>query len=241
MTWVSWRLQRTETLIAAAILALIAVLLVPTGIEMANAYHHDGLSACLTQTSSDGCSQAVEGFTQRFQGLGSLLGWLTLVPGLIGVLLAAPFVLELENGTYRLAWTQSVTRRRWIATKLGVAVGAALISRARAHPAHDLVAHTARPPPRPTRRQRIRLRRHRRLRLHAIRARARPRRRRRLAPHGPRGRRRVRRLLRRADPRRHLATPTLRQPAHSHLARRRPRNPRAVSRPRRPRASTTPG
>ena len=128
MTWVSWRLQRTETLIAAAILVLIAVLLVPTGIEMANAYHHDGLSACLNQTSSDGCSQAVEGFTQRFQGLSSLLGWLTLVPGLIGVLLAAPFVLELENGTYRLAWTQSVTRRRWIATKLGVAVGAALLT-----------------------------------------------------------------------------------------------------------------
>ena len=50
MTWVSWRLQRTETLIAAAILALIAVLLVPTGIEMANAYDHDGLSACLAQT-----------------------------------------------------------------------------------------------------------------------------------------------------------------------------------------------
>ena len=79
MTWVSWRLQRTEIAIAGAILALIAVLLVPTGIEMANAYHHDGLSACLTRTSTDGCNQAVEGFTQRFQGLSSLLGWLTLV------------------------------------------------------------------------------------------------------------------------------------------------------------------
>jgi hypothetical protein len=127
MTWVSWRLQRTETLIAAGILVLIAVLLVPTGIEMANAYHRDGLSACLAQTSSNGCEQAVQGFTQRFQGLGNLLGWLTLIPGLIGVLLAAPFVLELENGTYRLAWTQSVTRRRWIATKLAIAVGTALL------------------------------------------------------------------------------------------------------------------
>src|SRR5262249_38328953 len=29
-------------------------------------------------------------------------------------------LLELEQGTYRLAWTQSITRRRWLATKLGV-------------------------------------------------------------------------------------------------------------------------
>src|SRR5262249_19858487 len=33
--------------------------------------------------------------------------------------LAAPTVLDLEQGTYRLAWTQSVTRRRWLAGKLG--------------------------------------------------------------------------------------------------------------------------
>jgi len=51
----------------------------------------------------------------------------TLIPGLIGVLLAAPFILELENGTYRLAWTQSITRRRWIATKLAVPIVAALL------------------------------------------------------------------------------------------------------------------
>jgi len=127
MIWVSWRQQRTETLIAAAILALIAVLLIRTGIEMANAYHHDGLSACLTQTTSSACNQAVEGFTQRFRGLGNLLAWFTLAPGLVGVLLAAPLVLELENGTYRLAWTQSITRRRWITTKLAVTIGIALI------------------------------------------------------------------------------------------------------------------
>ena len=44
--WVGWRQQRTETLIAAAILAAIAALLVPTGLAMASAYHHDGLAAC---------------------------------------------------------------------------------------------------------------------------------------------------------------------------------------------------
>jgi hypothetical protein len=128
MTWVSWRRQRTETLIAAAILVLLAAVLVPTGIQMANAYDHDGLSACLGQSTTGVCNQAVQSFISRFEGLGNLVAWFTVVPGLIGVLLAAPFVVELENGTYRLAWTQSITRGRWIATKLGVAVGAALVA-----------------------------------------------------------------------------------------------------------------
>ena len=44
--WVAWRQQRTETLIAVVVLALLAALLVPTGLEMASRYDHDGLSAC---------------------------------------------------------------------------------------------------------------------------------------------------------------------------------------------------
>ena len=128
MIWVSWRLQRTEVLIAAAIFALLAALLVPTGIEIASAYHQDGLSACLSQNASDGCNQAIDAFTSRFDRLRSLIAWLTIIPGLIGVLLAAPFVLELENGTYRLAWTQSITRRRWIASKLGLSIVVALLA-----------------------------------------------------------------------------------------------------------------
>src|SRR4029077_8434073 len=102
MTWVSWRLQRTETLIAVGILALIVALLVPTGITMGSAYHHDGLAACLGTNPSYSCSQAIVGFQLRFRPLFALLEWFTLIPGLIGVLLAPPFILELENGTYRL-------------------------------------------------------------------------------------------------------------------------------------------
>ena len=128
MIWVSWRQQRTETLIAAGVLVLIAALLVPTGLNMASAYHHDGLSGCLSAHPSDACDQTIRAFTDRFQFLGDLLAWFTLVPGLIGVLLAAPFILELENGTYRLAWTQSITRRRWITSKLTITIAAALVA-----------------------------------------------------------------------------------------------------------------
>ena len=89
MIWVSWRQQRTETLIAAAIIALLAALLVPTGIEMANAFDRDGLSACLGQNASEGCGSAIQSFLTRYEWLDNLTSWFTLVPGLIGVLLAA--------------------------------------------------------------------------------------------------------------------------------------------------------
>jgi hypothetical protein len=114
-------------MIAAGILALLAALLVPTGIQMARAFDHDGLAACLGVRTSEGCAAAVDSFTSRFQGVADLTSWFTLVPGLVGVLLAAPFVAELETGTYRLAWTQSITRRRWVATKLATTVGAVLL------------------------------------------------------------------------------------------------------------------
>jgi hypothetical protein len=125
MTWVAWRLQRTETLVAAALLAALALLLVPTGIQIASAFDSAHLSRCVTPNSFT-CAEAVRSFESRFGALQNLANWFTLLPGIVGALLAAPFVLDLEQGTHRLAWTQSITRRRWLATKLGLAVLAAL-------------------------------------------------------------------------------------------------------------------
>ena len=46
---------------------------------------------------------------------------LVVVPALIGAFWGAPLIArEFENGTHRLAWTQSVTRDRWLAAKLAV-------------------------------------------------------------------------------------------------------------------------
>lgn len=126
MTWVAWRLQRTEMLIAGGILVALTAILLPSGLEMAHAYSRDGLSTCLAHPT-DACGQTVDAFVGRFHSTGNLVAWMTLLPGLIGVLLATPFLLDLENGTYRLAWTQSITRGRWIAGKLALAIGAAVV------------------------------------------------------------------------------------------------------------------
>jgi ABC-type transport system involved in multi-copper enzyme maturation permease subunit len=128
MTWLSWRLQRTETLVALGILGLLAALLVPTGLNMWDAYQHNGLGACLSVSTSNHCMNAIGEFRTRFQSLSDTATWFTLLPGLIGVLLAAPFVSDLEHGTYRLAWTQSITRGRWLLGRLGLPVLTALLA-----------------------------------------------------------------------------------------------------------------
>ncbi len=61
-------------------------------------------------------------FLPRDHALATGLGLLVVVaPGIIGVFWGAPLVArELDAGTFRQAWTQSVTRTRWLAVKLGL-------------------------------------------------------------------------------------------------------------------------
>jgi hypothetical protein len=126
MLWVGWRQQRTETVITAALLAVLAALLVPTGLHIAAAYDGGHLASCVGRPDAGACANAVGTFVNRFTHLGDMLAWLTLVPGIVGVLLAAPLIGQLEHGTHRLDWTQSITRQRWIAGKLGLAVATAI-------------------------------------------------------------------------------------------------------------------
>ena len=129
MLWVGWRQQRTEALMVAAAIALLAAWLIPTGIHMANVYDHDGVAACIT-SESESCNTVLMSFQDRFRGLTTLFNWLQLLPGMLGALLAAPIVLELEQRTYRLAWTQSITRRRWLVTKFALLGAAAIVAAA---------------------------------------------------------------------------------------------------------------
>lgn len=127
MIWVSWRQQRAETLLAAGLLLLVAALFVPVGIHLAAMYDQQGIAACVGKRT-EACQQALSNFGASAGILRSALGWFTLLPGLLGVALAAPLVLELENGTVFFGWTQGVTRARWLAAKLGVAVVSALVA-----------------------------------------------------------------------------------------------------------------
>lgn len=117
MIWLSWRQQRTETVIVLFVFAIAFAFLVPTGLHIASVYDDQGIAQCLAHP--DPCGQTLGEFTTRWDSLVNLVAWFNLVPLIIGVLLATPLVLEFERGTHRLVWTQSVTRGRWLAVRMG--------------------------------------------------------------------------------------------------------------------------
>src|SRR5215469_12778574 len=65
------------------------------------------------------------------RGDGTVRLWLSVlvvvVPGILGMFCGAPLVAgELESGSFRLAWTQDVSRVRWLALRLTVSGLAAM-------------------------------------------------------------------------------------------------------------------
>src|SRR4051794_29159772 len=126
MIWVTWRQARFELLLGLLVLATLATFFIWTGLNVASSYHDAGIATCIASDSgSDACINAIDAFIRKFDGLNNLLVWLNFLPLFLGMLLAAPIVLELESGTYRLAWTQGITRGRWLLIKLGLGVLAA--------------------------------------------------------------------------------------------------------------------
>ncbi len=116
MIRLAWLQSRTRTLLGAAAVAALAAAAAVTGIRLSSLY--DRLVAdCRTN-----CGLATARFLSHDQFLQNALNPLIqALPALLGMFWGAPLLArELETGTYRLAWTQSVSRSRWLLTKLGV-------------------------------------------------------------------------------------------------------------------------
>ncbi|MEU8075372.1 ABC transporter permease subunit [Catellatospora citrea] len=124
MWWVTWRQHRAELLVAVLLLACVAVPLLITGTAMHAEYTADGIAACVANPDGAGCGQLVSQFLDRHTEWGNRFIWASVLPVLAGVFIGAPLLArEFEQGTWRLAFTQSVTRTRWLVTRLA-AVGA---------------------------------------------------------------------------------------------------------------------
>ena len=100
-----------------ALVALAAVLAI-TGPNLVHLYD----TTVATCAAHDDCSAASTALLSTQHTLYvTLNAVMVVVPAVIGVFWGAPLVAsELESGTFRLAWTQSVTRTRWLAVKLGL-------------------------------------------------------------------------------------------------------------------------
>ena len=109
MIWLTWRQFRAQATTVYAAVAAFAVVLAITGprlLHLSRAYPN-ALFDQLTRTD------------RNLYNAGLVV--LAVAPAVIGAFWGAPMVArELEAGTHRLAWNQTVTRTRWLATKLGV-------------------------------------------------------------------------------------------------------------------------
>ncbi|MEU7853475.1 ABC transporter permease [Nonomuraea sp. NPDC049141] len=110
MIWLTWRQFRAQAMAVYGLLAALAILLVIIGPPLAG-------SGVARLTSAE----------DQVYDLGIMLVY--GLPAIIGIFWGAPLVTrELETGTYRLVWNQTVTRTRWLATKLVITGLAAAIA-----------------------------------------------------------------------------------------------------------------
>lgn len=116
MTWLVWRQHRNQAYRAAAVLAAFAVLLVITGRQMA-AQFQSALSTC---SASHSCANLANTLILGTPVVSLLITLTVVVPCLLGVFWGGPLVArELESGTNQFAWTQGITRKRWLAAQIG--------------------------------------------------------------------------------------------------------------------------
>jgi hypothetical protein len=109
MTWLTWRQFRVPAASVYAAIAAILVVLAITGADLPG--------------RTDYSDQEVL--------FGSTILVLYLLPAVIGVFWGVPLVTrELETGTHNVVWNQSITRKRWLTTKLGIGVLTAMAAAA---------------------------------------------------------------------------------------------------------------
>ncbi|MFI8449950.1 hypothetical protein [Streptomyces erythrochromogenes] len=129
---VTVRLHRHVLWAALAVLLLVALAL-PTGRWYVQSLADDlAATGCEVERTVPGCGIQVRGFLSRslyFQKVFHFFALaVTALPLLLAAFVAGPLVgRELESGTYRLQWSQSVSPARWLAARLAVPVAAVLL------------------------------------------------------------------------------------------------------------------
>jgi hypothetical protein len=122
MIWMTWRQFRAQAITAGAILLALAITLGITGAGLASDFNGAGLNVCHASCAQDASNFLTALKGSNYQKLYSGgIAVMFLAPALIGLFWGAPLIArELETGTYRLAWNQSVTRGRWTLGKVGL-------------------------------------------------------------------------------------------------------------------------
>jgi hypothetical protein len=127
MIWLTWRQHRLQAVTAAGVLGVLAIFLVVTGHQMTGYLHSTGLSTCLSEHGN--CASLGQLFENRYGTLLSDIAYFNLLPLLVGMFWGAPLLArEYELGTDVLAWSQTVSRRRWLIVKLTAFIAVAVLA-----------------------------------------------------------------------------------------------------------------
>jgi len=127
MIWLTLRQARRELLFLLGLYMAALIYLLWTGISI----HADVARSLVLHCEAPpvanrlACSQLS---IDNWSWVEGLTPWLGIFPALFGFLVGVPLLAqEAEQGTLILIWTQSVTRQRWVASKLGICLVLVLI------------------------------------------------------------------------------------------------------------------
>ncbi|WP_392895246.1 hypothetical protein [Streptomyces sp. LN699] len=117
----------------ALAVVLLAAIALPAGRWYVRSLAEDlAASGCEVENTVRGCGIQVRGFLSRSLYVNKMFFFIALavnaLPLLLGAFVAGPLIgRELESGTYRFQWTQSVSPARWLAAKFVVPIAAVLL------------------------------------------------------------------------------------------------------------------
>ncbi|WP_328708888.1 hypothetical protein [Microbispora hainanensis] len=122
MTWLVLRQARAQIIFMGVLLAALGVLLLVTGLDAASYISaHSQRGVC--PGTGNACEEFQWALKARYQLVYMIIGILPMVAHvLVGAFWGGPMIArEVERGTAKLAWTQSITLRQWLSAKLGIA------------------------------------------------------------------------------------------------------------------------
>ena len=131
MTWLVWRQRRMEALAAAIVVAVLAIVVTPTALHLYQVTAQLRQGGCLGGSPDVSCGTAMDAFNATSRTLQGIVPLLNIAPGLAGAFIGAPLLArEYEEGTWRLAWSQGVTRLTWLRRQLLGALAVTALSAA---------------------------------------------------------------------------------------------------------------
>ena len=123
MIWLTWQQHRFVVFVGGLALVLLVPFLIMTGLDVSQ----EARAAIACVPPPDDTYLCLRTFDDLVR-VSPVPLVLSSLPLLVGAFIGAPLVSrELEQGTYLLAWTQGVPRRRWLIAKLAMLGGLSVL------------------------------------------------------------------------------------------------------------------